>query len=116
MHASLFLGLLISSTLAAPLPVPQDTTCVASTLNIGTCDSDSGNVNLDVPVDVSPTVDLSDILVRAPVAAPEPEPVAAPKPQTSTCVASTLNVGTCDDGSGNVSVDAPVTVDPSISL
>jgi hypothetical protein len=45
-------------------PVPQHTACVASTLNLGTCDGDSGNVTLDVPVTIDPDVDLdlSDIL------------------------------------------------------
>jgi hypothetical protein len=137
MQTFLLFTVLLSTALTAPLPQP--TTCVASTLNIGTCDTFSGNVIVDIPVDISPSVDLDNLLPRdvcvastlnpgacdtdsgnvsldAPVDVSPTIGARAPQPQGSTCVASTLNVGTCDDGSGNVSVNAPVTVDPTLSL
>ena len=52
MLASLFLSLTLLFSAAIAAPLPQGTTCVASTLNIGTCDSNSGNTNVDLPVNV----------------------------------------------------------------
>ena len=58
MLASIFLSLTLLFSAAIAAPLPQGTTCVASTLNIGTCDSNSGNPSIDIPVTIDPTVSI----------------------------------------------------------